>query len=310
MKRWGLGLSGALFYAAPIGAGATGAAYFAVLPFAGLFLLWVLIMRVEPFRDGLALLLPTLMVHLALASMCIGFGAMLRALLGIETTTTLLPWLVMGLGALALGRVIWQPKKEAEAEAFAEAALKKLNDFADEAEVILDREPDLPLSHPTGSEAAALAVAYGEIDAMPADAPEEAALGAVLRPLDAEVRPPILLEAFLNRADRTGTRRDRHAALLLASDGGLAWQQLGEGRMAQAFDQIVAAADTVTLAHFLRHANDLLDGFPTTRNDLPQVSRLLDIAAQIEPGHPELSEALVQLANRVEDINGDLAADD
>ncbi|SNS20295.1 hypothetical protein [Tropicimonas sediminicola] len=310
MNRWGLGLSGALFYAAPIGAGATGASYFAVLPFAGLFLLWVLIMRVEPFREGLVMLVPTLMVHLALASLCIGFGHMLRALLGIEATTGLLPWLVMGLGALALGRVIWQPRKEAEAEAFAEAALKKLNEFADEAEEILDREPDLPLSHPTGAEAAALAVAYGAIDAMPADAPEEAALSAVVMPLEAEVRAPILLEAFLNRAERTGTRRDRHAALLLAADGGLAWRQLGEGRMAQAFDQIVASADTVTLAHFLRLANTLLDGFPTTRNDLPEVSRLLDIAAQIEPGHPELSDALVHLANRIEDIDRDLNTND
>ncbi|WP_068109530.1 hypothetical protein [Tropicimonas marinistellae] len=309
MKRWRLGLAGAMFYAAPIGAGATGAAYVAVVPFAGLFFLWVLIMRTEPFRDGMAFVLPTIMLHFALASMCLGLGVMLRALFGIEATAPLAAWLVMGLGALALGRVLWQPKKEAETEAFVEAALKTLNEFADDAEEILDQDPDLPLKHPTGSEAAALAVAYGEIDALPAEAASEAALRDILLPLDGEVRASILLDAFLNRAERTGTRRDRHAALLLASDGGLAWQEIGAGRMAQAFDQIVAAADTVTLAHFLRLASDLLDGFPTTHADMPSVTRLLDIAGQIAPGHEELSDALVSLAQRIEDIERDLSDD-
>jgi hypothetical protein len=306
MKRSALWLVAALFFAAPVGAGATGASYFAVVPFAGLFLLWVAVMRVEPFRDGAAFVLPTVVLHFALASMCLGLGAMLRILFGLEATAPLLAWLVMGLGALALGRLIWEPRREAEAEALMETALRKLNEFADDAEEILDQEPDLPLKHPTGSEAAALAIAYGELDALPADGAAEDQMRTILMPLDGEVRSTILLDAFLHRAERTGTRRDRHAALILASDGALAWQEIGSGRMAEAFELIVAAADTVTLAHFLRLADALLDDFPTTHADLPTVARLLDIANQIEGGHPELSDALVGLAQRVEDIHQDL----
>lgn len=303
MKHWGLGLAGGLFYAAPIGAGITGANYFAVVPFSGLFFLWVLVMRHEPFRDGPAMVLPTMMVHVALASMCLGFGHLLRGLLGIEATAPLLAWLVMGLGALALGRIVWKPKEEAQAEALVETALKKLNEFANDAEEIIDRDPDLPLTHPTPAEARALAAAFGLLDALPADAATEAALREILLPLDSEIRAPILLDAFMKRAERTVHRRDRYAALLLASDGGLAWQQQDDARMAEAFELIVAAADTVTLAHFLRLGCRLLDDFPPTCRSFPEVSRLLEISGQIEPGHPELADGLVQLANRLEDLS-------
>lgn len=302
MNRRGLWLSGALFYAAPVGAGLTGASYFAALPFAGLFLLWVLTMRSQPFRDGAAFVLPTLMLYFALASMLLGLGTLLRAFAGVEATVPLLAWLVLGLGAIALGRLLWQPQQEAEMEAYLEKALKKLNEFADDAEDIVEQDPDLPLHHPTQAEAAALAVAYGQIDVLPAEAAPEGALKAILQPLDAEIRPHILHQAFLNRADRTGTRRDRQAALVLASDGALAWRALGEGRLAAVFDLIVAAADTATLAQFLVAANEMLEDFPTTHEDFPDVARLLDISGQIEDGHAELAEGLVRLANKLEDM--------
>lgn len=305
MKHWPLGLAGGVFYAAPIGAGITGAPYVAVLAFGGLFFLWVLVMRAEPFRDGPGFVLPTIMVHLALASMCLGLGHMLRALFRIEATAPLMAWLALGLGALVLGRIIWQPKRAAEAEALMETALKTLNDFADDAEEIVERDPDLPLNHPTAAEAAALAGAYAALDALPEADAAEADLRAILLPLDAEVRPHILMEAFLTRAERTGARRDRVAALVLAADGGLAWQQMEAGRLAQVFELIVAAADTEALARFLRLGNRLLDDFPSTCRTFPDVGRLLDIAEQIAPGHDDLSEGLVQLAHRLEDLERD-----
>lgn len=302
MKYAPLGLAGGLFYAAPIGAGLTGASYFAIVPFTGLFFLWVLVMRYAPFKDGAAFVLPTIVVHVALASMCLGFGHLLRGLFQVEATAPLLGWLVMGLGGLALGRIMWKPKQDAETEALLETALKKLNEFADDAEEIVEQDPDLPLKHPTTAEAAALAIAYGNLDAMSADAATEAGIRQIVLPLDAEVRAHILLDAFINRAERTETRRDRHAALILASDGGLAWRQLDDDRMAQVFDLIVANADTVTLAHFLTAADNLLRDFPTTWSTLPPVDRLLDVARQIEGGHQELSDALVDLAHRVENL--------
>ncbi|PRY23702.1 hypothetical protein CLV78_104194 [Aliiruegeria haliotis] len=309
MRYWALGLAGGLFYAAPIGAGLTGASYFAIVPFTGLFFLWLLVMRHTPFEGGAAAILPTLMLHGALASMCLGAGHMLRAVLGVEAKAPLLAWLVMGLGGIALGRIIWRPRKEAEVEALLEKALRSLDTFAGEAEQILDEEPDLPLRHPTGAEAAALAVAYGALDALPADGAREDTLHDIVTPLEQEVRSHVLLEALANRAERTGTRRDRHAALLLAADGSLAWRELGEGRMATVFEQIVDSADTVTLAHFLRHANALLEGFPTTARDLPGPARLREIAGQIVSPHPELATGLTQLAHRLEDLQPEMPDD-
>ncbi len=310
MKNWGLGLAGVLFYAAPIGAGLTGAAYFAVLPFTVLFFLWLLVMRHQPFRDGPGLALPTLMIHFALASMCLGLGQMLRALLGVTTTAPLLAWLAMGLGALALGRIFWKPKEEAQVEAFLEKALKSLNDFADDAEEIVEADPDLPLAHPTQAEASVLATAYGQIDTLPADGASTADLTRRLEPVIFEVRSQIAHTAFMHRAERTGARRDRHAVLLLASDGGLAWNGLGDRRMAEVFDLIVDAADTITLARYLTLSEALLRDFPTTVNDMPDVTRLLDISDQIQASHPELSDGLIGLSQKIEDTQAELSGHD
>ena len=63
MRHRGLALTAALVYAAPIGAGLTGAPYAAVVPFTGLFFLWILIMRAAPFRDGQGFVLPTLSIE-------------------------------------------------------------------------------------------------------------------------------------------------------------------------------------------------------------------------------------------------------
>ncbi|MDV7142526.1 hypothetical protein R3X27_07500 [Tropicimonas sp. TH_r6] len=302
MKFGGLAIAGALFYAAPIGAGLTGAPYIAALAFAGLFFLWVMVMKSEPFRDGPAMILPTLMIHFALASACLGLGHLLRALLGIEATAPLAGWLGLGLGGIALGRILWVPKKEAEIEAIAETALKKLNDFAEEAEVFLEETPDLPLLHPTEAEAAALAQAFGALDALPAEVASEDDIRRILTPLEAELRPHILLDALLDRAARTRTRRDRRAGLLLASETGFARAERGTKRMAAVFEQIVEAADVITLAQYLLAARDLLRDDPSRETELPALQRLLDISEQIEGEQPDLAEELVALAQQIEDI--------
>ncbi|WP_116132400.1 hypothetical protein [Tropicimonas sp. IMCC34043] len=303
MKRFGLWLAGGLFLVAPLGAGLTGAGYFAVIPFTALFTLWVLIMRTTPFADGPAFFLPAVMIHAAIASTLLGLGLMLRALSGASATLPLTAWLALGLVALALGRLLWRPDKTVEIEAYLEAALKRLNDGANDPEDVPAPALDLTLSHPTEAEATALAAAYAMLDALPAEAPGEAALRAILDPLDGDVRSHILLPALLHRAARTATGRDRFAALIAAADGGHAWRQIDEARMAEAFELIVTSADTATLAQFLRLGNVLLDDFPTTAAGFPPVPRLLDIARQIAPGHPDLSDGLVALASRLEDLN-------
>lgn len=300
MTRPGLLIPAALFFSAPVGAGLTGAGYFAALPFAGFFALWGVIMRSKPFLEGRAFVLPTLVLHLVFASMALGFGQTLRAILQVDATTPLLFWLTIALAGLALGRILWKPRAEAEAEVFLESALRKLNEFADDAEQFIDQDPDLPLKHPTEAEAAALATAYGQLDALPAGATEEHALRSILLPVRRDLRTNILLDAFLDRAERRRTRRDRHVALMLASDQRLAWEDAGNERMARVFDLIVAAADVAELAHFIASAETLLDHVPAAAGDLPAIERLLEISNQIETDHVELAEGLVGLANRIE----------
>ena len=309
--RAGLWLAGGLFLAAPVAAGATGAAYFAVIPFTGLFFLWVLIMRTRPLGEGPGFVLPMIVIHAAVASALLGLGQLVRALTGLAATVPLLVWLVLGLGALALGRLIWTPVPEAEVENLLERLLKRLNDMAgrpgpEEPSMTLPelrgRSPRGP-NQPTAAETVALARAYGALDALPEAGTSEAELRAILLRLEDEVRSGVLLPALIARAGRTGTRRDRHGALILAADGAHAWRQIEAGRLAEVFDLIVAAADTATLARFLVLGNALLDDFPTTAVTFPGVPRLLEIAGQIAPGHPELADALVSLANRLEDLN-------
>lgn len=123
----GLIVTGALFCAAPLGAGMAGANAFAILPFAGLFFLWVPLMRSRPFAGGGAFLLPALMLHSALASLLLGLGQLLRALLGLQVDTSLALWLALGLAALALGRLIWRPRAELEAGPRLEAVLRGIH---------------------------------------------------------------------------------------------------------------------------------------------------------------------------------------
>lgn len=298
MKYWGLGVAGAFFYAAPIGAGITGAPYVAVLAFTALFFLWVAVMKFEPFRDGPAMVLPTLMVHFALASACLGFGHLLRAFLGIEATAPLMGWIVLGLGAIALGRILWQPRKEAEMEVLAEQALKRLNEFADEAEVLLDERDRIPVP-PQIEE---IATIFGKLDALPAEGAARADLAGIVLPVPNDVSPSLLFSELLQRARRTNARRDRDAALVLAFDPDFADATHGQNSMAQVFDLIVEAADVVTLARFLTQADGFLDESAHLFGDLPTVSRMLEISDQIAETEPELSEALVSLAQRREDL--------
>ena len=221
MRRLGLALCVALFCAAPLGAGLSGATYFAALPLAGLFFLGALILRAGPLRAGGASLIPALMLCLALASLLLGTGHLLRGLLGVQAGAPLLIWLALGLAALALGSLLWPAEKTLETDAFLETALKRLNDLA-----------------PGGAPANAAT-------------PEPQAQGPAT---------------------------------------------------AAAFEQIVSRGDADALAKFLAAAQEFLDDQPERADELPAVGRLVDISGQIEQEHPELAEALVDLAHRLENL--------
>lgn len=208
MRRSGLALCVALLLAAPLGAGLSGANYFAALPLAGLVFLGALILRAVSLRAGAAALLPVLMLCLAAASLLLGTGHLLRGIFGVQGGAPLLLWLVIGLAALAFASLLWPPHKTLDTDALLETTLKRLNDL------------------PQGREQA----------------------------------------------------------------------------MTEAFEKIVSRADVDALAAFLASAQQLLDAQPERTGDLPTVARLVDISGQIEQEHPELAEALVDLAHRLENL--------
>ena len=214
MRRLGLALCAALFVTAPLGAGLSGASYFAALPFAGLVFLGALILRPASARTGPAELAPALMLCLAAASLLLGAGHLLRGILGVQGGAPLLLWLVAGLVALALASVLWPPHKTLDSDALLEGALRRLNEL-----------------------------------------------------------PP---------------RRDPATKARPA--------------MAETFEEIVSRADADALGTFLETAQELLDERPERASDLPTVGRLVDISGQIEQEHPELAEALVDLAHRLENL--------
>lgn len=73
--------------------------------------------------------------------------------------------------------------------------------------------------------------------------------------------------------------------------------------LADAFERAVAAADPRGLGRFLAEAREALDSDPAIRRALPSVVRLLEISDQIEQTHPELADALVTLAQEIEDLD-------
>lgn len=295
MRRLGLLAAGGLFYAAPIGAGATGAPYLAVLAFVPVFYFWLILMRDDSGGSGMAQVGANLLTHLALASACLGAGYAIRAVFGITLTAPLLTWLSLGLFALICARLIWPPSFSKKLEDHADEAITRLETLGDSASQAETETTDL-LAEASQSES--LLRVSGQLDALPAEGASGADIARIVLPAAEQIAVQELFDGLAARARRTKARRDRHAALLVATQS----EASGGRHLTDAFDLIVDAADTATLALFLDQAFDILDRQPDTTRHLPPVARLLDISGQLPQHQEELSDALVELAQRIEDL--------
>lgn len=113
---------------------------------------------------------------------------------------------------------------------------------------------------------------------------------------------PRIHTGLLDRVARFDTARDRLALVLHATDPDVAGAARGKGDMEAVFEVLVAAADARALDLFTQRARIVLDTLPASRGDLPSVVRLLEIVRQIEDAHETTADALVSLAQIVEDL--------
>jgi hypothetical protein len=309
MRRTGLIVAAILFYAAPIGAGATAAGppTLAMLVFTGMFFLWTVLMRTPEagplgyVRSGQpALLAAHVAVQLALAALCVGLGTALRALGQIEVAWPLAGWIVLGLSATLLARLAWPPGLADEMEAFLDETVEALESMNREA------EDQRTASETAVKDAAAATPAeriardrtLAALDALP----EDADLGAVtegIRHALQEMRPGLLTEMLFERAQ---TPRDRLALACVVTDPEVAGTFPGGQDSADAFEIFVAAADAAALKVWVEGGLALIEEPDPFWREMPRPDRLTEIATQIERDHEALAEDLVTLANRLEDI--------
>lgn len=128
------------------------------------------------------------------------------------------------------------------------------------------------------------------------------ALEACVTAHQAEIEWSLLHRALLERVEEFDTPRDRMALVLHATDADIAATAVGKGEMRGVFEVLVAAADDRGLMAYLERATIVLEMAPTLKRDLPDVARLIEIANQIEANHDHVAEALVSLAQLVEDL--------
>lgn len=301
MRRAGFLLAGIMVFAAPVAAGATGAPYIALLAFAGLFFLWSVLTRSPesgPLAPGTRAMFPvTIAIHLALASLLLGTGHMLRALAGIDAEVPLTAWLLVGLAGALLGRMAWPRGVSDGAADLAEAALKRLDETARQAAA--DRAAQGRVPPPDGGVALTQTDA---LEALPAGGNvTEAEIAAALARLEDTVTDIRLGPALLVRAETTGTPRDRLAAVWHVTDPGAARDATAQ----EVFDLVVATADVVALRLFASRAAALLTHDPAARQALPDPARLTTIATEIEALHPGEADLLTDLAGRIEDLRAE-----
>ena len=146
------------------------------------------------------------------------------------------------------------------------------------------------------------APALPPLDALPGAGAGLDDIRAALARLEAEAPAERTFAALQARSGPDRPPRDRRALLVWALDPAFGAGRSGTDAATTAFEAIVAAADTESLADFLALAAALLDADPQARAELPEVARLIEIADQIEATHEDQAEGLISLAHRLEDL--------
>lgn len=142
----------------------------------------------------------------------------------------------------------------------------------------------------------------GALDRLAPGARDREALEHLVADAQARMPWPRLHRALLERVELMDTARDRLALTLHATDADVAGTAAGKGELAGVFEVLVAAADAESLDVYLARAQAILEENAMARGDLPSVDRLIEIANQVEKNHEETADALVSLAQKLEDL--------
>lgn len=144
---------------------------------------------------------------------------------------------------------------------------------------------------------------FGEaLDRLPLSGSDMEAIESALAQAQAELPWPRLHTVLLERVSEVDSPRDRLALVLHATDPDVAGAARGKGDLAAVFEVLVAAADARALDRFVQRVHQILETLPAARDDLPNLDRLIEISEQIEADHEGSADALVTLAQVVEDL--------
>jgi hypothetical protein len=276
----------ALLYLGPLLAGLAGQGWRAVPPFVAVFLLWLVVMRPWAWPRSLAGwadpkirvgALAQLAVQTLLVVMCFAIGRGLGGVVGVLPLFH--PFLPLALSflSLPLSRLLWDPHKGREMDAFVDQALAGLQGAAAGGQALPDPDPKVQalLDLPGDAD---LALVAARLDRLLGAEAAEARLEALGAALDRQHPPrPALRRAFV----------------IWASDAARAEAGHPHGAMRQAF--AAAGAEAALLRLFVDRALPVIARRPDLWPAFPEAA---DLSAAIhEDLPPDLNDDLEALAD-------------
>jgi hypothetical protein len=193
---------------------------------------------------------------------------------------------LVALAALALGRALWSPAREAAVDAVLSEALASLAAVCRPGTV--DNGPD----------PATLVPLAEALDALPPEGCEAAAIAAVLDGPGRAIPPLDMQGVLFRRALTLGAPRDRLALALGATDLRVATVAEGQRDLDYAYDILRQSGDGPALGVFAARCEDLLARHPASWRDLPTPLGLF-LAARDPAVAPDTAAGLCRIARRV-----------
>jgi hypothetical protein len=286
-----------LLYIGPLFAGISGLSWGMVVPFVGIFVVWLMVLRPEQWPataeewvtpQGLGAALSQVLSQLLLVSVLLALGRGLGAVAGFLPLVDPIFPLAVSFLAIPLCRILWNADEAADQGIFLD----------DEAEAVR-------IPRATAEAAKAIVPLLNLPDA----APEDEVLGTVTKVMDV-ARPVLQLDALaaaLAKPDRSHSAL-RRALILWACEPERVASCLVPQGMAITF--AMAQHDSGSLRQYLPRALALIAAFPTRAEDFPAPQHLREVAASaiVPAAEADLREGLLSLAAAIENALSPAAA--